>query len=87
MGVGPAGATSNNHQSAGAVGSEGGVPAPNQGPTVEDEIAQAIRLSQQTANQEEQMRQTGQVPNQGGNFGVGGEEDASLQAAIKRSME
>ena len=45
MGVGPAGATSNNHQSAGAVGSEGGVPAPGQGAMVEDEIAQAIRLS------------------------------------------
>ena len=52
MGVGPA--ASNNNQ--GAVGSEGGVPAAGQGAMVEDEIAQAIRLSQQTANQEEQMR-------------------------------
>ena len=85
MGVGPA-VTSNNQ---GAVGSEGGMPAAGQGAMVEDEIAQAIRLSQQTANQEEQMRTTGQVPQgHGGNFGTGGEmEDATLQAAIKRSME
>ena len=85
MGVGPA-VTGNNQ---GAVGSEGGMPAAGQGAMVEDEIAQAIRLSQQTANQEEQMRQTGQVPQgHGGNFGTGGEmEDATLQAAIKRSME
>ena len=35
------------------------------------------------------MRQTGQVPQgNGGNFDAGGEmQDASLQAAIKRSME
>ena len=70
MGVGPA--VSNNNQ--GAVGSEGGVPAPGQGAMVEDEIAQAIRLSQQTANQEAQMRQTGQVPQgHGGNFDATGE--------------